>query len=138
MNKLSGLTLAEGAGGEFLRTGRVSLGSGATSRVEFVTLGGGMAGTDWVVVRTEGARSSLLGLETGLTDRSLAGVLAVDPLGTLLECPRVMRVYSASIPSLSYETCRGRLPREYLAVMCVRIVSAWLMMARKSLTTMPM
>jgi hypothetical protein len=83
-----------------------------------------MADTGSVVARTEGVQSSLLGLKTGLTDRSLAGVLAVDPLGTLLECPRVMRVYSASIPSLLYESCRGRLPREYLAMMRVRIVSA--------------
>jgi hypothetical protein len=130
--------LAEGAGGVFLSVGRVILGSGAASRIEVVAFGGGIAGTDWVVARIEGVRSSLLGLETGLTDRSLAGVLVVDSLGTLLECPRVMRVYSASIPLLSYEICIGRLPREYLAAICVRMVSAWLMIARKSLTTMPM
>jgi hypothetical protein len=116
----------------------MTFGSGAASRIEAVTLGGGIAGTDWVVAGMEGALSLLLGLEAGLTDRSLAGVLAVDSLGTLLECPRVIRVYSASIPLLSYEICMGRLPREYLAVICVRMVSAWLMIARKSLTTMPM
>jgi hypothetical protein len=138
MNKLSGLMLAEGAGGELLRTDRVDLGSGATSRIEFVKLGGGIAGTDRVVAGTEGARSSLVGFETGLTDRSLAGVLAANPLGTFLEYPRVMRVYSASIPSLSYEIRMGRLLLEYFAVMCFRIVSAWLMMALKSLTTIPM
>jgi hypothetical protein len=130
--------LAEGAGGDFLRGGSVASDSGSVSRLAVVTLGGGIAGTDWVFAGMEGAPSLLLALETGLTDRSLAGVLAVDPLGTLLKCPRVIRVYSASIPSRAYENCIGRLPREYLAVMCVRIVSAWLMMARKSLTTMPM
>jgi hypothetical protein len=130
--------LAEGAGGLFLSVGRVTLGSRAASRIEVVMLGGGIAGTDWVVTGIKGARSLLLVFETGLTDRSLAGVLAVDSLGTLLECPRVIRVYSASIPLLSYEICMGRLPREYLAVICVRMVSAWLMIARKSLTTMPM
>lgn len=129
--------LAEGASGVLLGVGRATLGSGAASRSEVVTLGGGIAGTDWAVSGTEGALSLLLGPETGLTDRSLAGVLAVGSLGTLLECPRVMRVYSASIPLLSYEICIGRLPREYLAVICVRIVSAWLMIARKSLMTMP-
>jgi len=130
--------LADGAGVVFLSVGRVTLGSGAASRIEVVMLGGSIAGTDWVVAGIEGAWSVLFGLETGPTDRSLAGVLAVDSLGTLLECPRVMRVYSASIPLLSYEICMGRLPREYLAVICVRMVSAWLMIARKSLTTMPM
>jgi hypothetical protein len=129
--------LAEGAGGLFLSVGRVTFGSGAASRIEVVTLGGGIAGTGWVVGGIEGALLLVLGFEAGLTDRFLAGVLAVDSLGTLLECPRVMRVYSASIPLLSYEICIGRLPREYLAVICVRMVSAWLMIARKSLTKMP-
>jgi hypothetical protein len=110
MNKLSGLMLAEGAGGEFPRAGRVTLCSADASRIEVVTFGGGIVGTDWVVAGMEGARSLLLCLETGLTDIYLAGVLAVDPFATLPECPRVMRVYSASTPSFSYEICIGRLP----------------------------
>ena len=119
--------LAEGAGVALFIGGCVTLDSGAASLTDVMMLGGGIGGmvcTDWVVAGTEGARLALLGLETGLTDKSLAGVLVVDPFGTLLACPRVMRVYSASSPSLSYDICIGRLPREYLAVTFVRIVSA--------------
>ena len=118
--------LAEGAGGEFLIGGLVTLCSSPASRIEVaadggsrievVTIGGFIGGADCVVAGMESTWSSLLALETGLTDRSRAGVLDVDPDGTPPKCPRVMRVYSASIPSLSYAICIGRLPREYFAV----------------------
>jgi len=101
MNKLSGLMLAEGAGGDLLEAGPATLGSGASLRIEFARLGGGIAGTDGVVASAEGAPSSLADLEIDLTDGSWAGVLAFDPCGTLPECPRVIIVYSASTPPLS-------------------------------------
>ena len=122
--------LAEGAGAALFLGACVILDPGDASLIDVMTLGGGIGGIggmvckDWVVAGMEGARSSLLGLETGLTDKSLAGVLVADPFGTLLVCPRVMRVYSASSPSLSYDICIGRLPREYLAVTFVLIASA--------------
>ena len=111
MNRLSGFRLAEGAGGEFLEVDLVNDCCAAGSRKEARGGGGAMSEGGCVVAATDGSRLAVRAIAIGFTDRSLAGVAVLDPVGTLAEVALVMSVNSAERPSELYEICIGRLPR---------------------------
>ena len=111
MKRLSGLRLAEGAGGEFLELDLENDRCAVGSRKEVLGGGGAMSEAGCVVAATDCSRLAVRAMMTGFTDKSLAGVADLDPVGTLAEVALVMSVNSAERPSESYEICIGRLPR---------------------------
>ena len=99
--------LAEGAGAESLELDLVKSGCDVSrSRNEVLAAGGGILVSTEAIERVFAGTVAEAGAglpgapETGRVDRSLAGVLAFEALGTFV-VPLVMRVNSASSPLLS-------------------------------------
>lgn len=111
MNKLSGLRLAEGAGTESPEVVFESKAGAEGCRNDVLGAGGGMSEAGCVVAATEGSRVGGARCDTGLTDRSRAGVAGREPVGILPVVDLVIKVNSARSPLALYEICIGRLPR---------------------------